>query len=70
MFIADSGISGFDFDPNGEYAATLDRSGNCLISTINTDEFKVYQKLKMYSDDLSGNPVLNIKTTIHSFTFN
>lgn len=46
IFIVENGLAGFDFDPNGEYAGTLDRSGGCLISTISTDYTSCYLKLE------------------------
>lgn len=49
MFLAESGIAGFDFDPSGEYMATLDRAGVCLISAINTDNSCLELKLQMSS---------------------
>ena len=35
-------ISGFDFNPNGEIAGTIDKYGICLISDINTNNYRFH----------------------------
>ena len=35
-------ITSLDFNPNGEIAATLDRSGVCVISDVNTDSYRFH----------------------------
>ena len=41
------GISGLDFNPNGEIMATMGQSGTCLISDVNTNKSGFYEVLKM-----------------------
>ena len=38
-------ITGLDFDPTGECAATIDRYGVCLISEVNTDFYRYHVNL-------------------------
>ena len=38
-------ISGLDFNPTGEYAATID-NGVCLISDVTTVDYKFHKKLE------------------------
>ena len=35
----DNAISGLDFNPVGTLIATIDHSGVCLISDVNTDDY-------------------------------
>ena len=40
-------ITGLDFSPNGETAATIDRYGVCLISDVNTDSYHFHLNIEM-----------------------
>ena len=46
-------ITGLDFNPNGEIVATIDSSGVCLISDVNTDSYRFHLYLNM---DKNGKP--------------
>ena len=43
----DNVITGLDFSPNGELAATIDRYGVCLISDVNTDSYHFHLNMEM-----------------------
>ena len=40
-------ITGLDFSPNGEIAATMDKYGVCLISDVNTDSYRFHMEMKI-----------------------
>ena len=44
----------FDFNPNGEAAATLDDSGICLLSDVNTHNYSSHMKMEIGSTYYSG----------------
>jgi len=44
-------IAGFDFNPTGELAATIDRYGVCLIADVSTNSYSFHTKL----DSAQGN---------------
>ena len=35
-------ISGLDFNPTGEYVATIDEEGMCLISDVNKNDYSFH----------------------------
>ena len=39
-------ITGLDFNPTGEYVATIDLRGVCLISDVTTVDYKFHKKLE------------------------
>ena len=41
----DNAISGLDFNPSGTLIATIDCSGVCLISDVNTDDYSSHFKM-------------------------
>mgnify|MGYP001009311956 CR=1 FL=1 len=43
-------ITGLDFNPNGEIAATIDKYGVCLISDVNTDSYRFHLNMEMKND--------------------
>ena len=43
----DNFIAGFDFNPNGEIAVTIDCYGVCLISDVNTDDYRFHLDMEM-----------------------
>ena len=43
----DDVITGLDFNPNGEIAATIDSYGVCLISDVNTDSYRFHLEIEM-----------------------
>ena len=47
----DNYITGLDFNPNGEIAATIDKHGVCLISDLNTDSYRFHVNMEMDSTD-------------------
>ena len=44
-------ITGLDFSPNGELAATIDNYGVCLISDVNTDSYRFHLAMEMKKDN-------------------
>lgn len=40
-------VAGFDFNQNGEIAATVDMLGVCLVSDMNTDSYCFHMNLEM-----------------------
>lgn len=44
-------ITGLDFNPNGETAATIDKYGVCLISDVNTDNHHFHMDMEMTDGD-------------------
>lgn len=50
-------IGGTDFDPNGEFAATIDNDGICLISSLGTDTESYHMQMRMNNSSwcASGN---------------
>ena len=42
IFIIEQHISGFDFDPLGASVASIDDHGTCLISDIDTNEYRYH----------------------------
>ena len=47
-------ITGLDFSPNGELAATIDCYGVCLISDVNTDSYHFHLNMEMKNEDGYG----------------
>ena len=47
-------ITGLDFSPNGELAATIDYYGTCLISDVNTDSYRFHLAMEMKNQNGSG----------------
>ena len=43
-------IAGLDFSPNGEIAATIDSYGVCLISDVNTDNYRFHLNMEMENE--------------------
>ena len=41
--LSESVITGLDFNPTGEYMATIDEEGACLISNVTTNNYKFHQ---------------------------
>ena len=37
-------ISGLDFNPTGEYVATIDEEGMCLISDVNKNDYSFHMQ--------------------------
>ena len=52
-------ISGLDFNPNGEIAATIDNYGICLISDVNTDSYRFHVNMEI-KNEWGKQIVLNI----------
>ena len=42
-------VSGLDFNPTGEYVATIDWEDVCLISDVNTNNYRFHKELGGYS---------------------
>lgn len=53
-------VTGFDFDPTGEIAATIDSNGVCLISNVNTDNYNFHLRT-------TDNTTCNIADILPSF---
>ena len=45
LYSLDDMISGLDFNPTGEYVATIDWRGVCLISDVTTVNYRFYMEL-------------------------
>lgn len=45
LFVLANYICGLDFNPTGESVATIDATGVCLISDINTDSYSFHQQI-------------------------
>ena len=43
-------ISGLDFNPTGEYVATIDEGGVCLISDVTTANYGFHEKIGIYGN--------------------
>ncbi len=41
-------FTGFDFDPAGEFIATIDSYGMCLISDVDTNDYEFHLQLGSY----------------------
>ena len=48
----DNEITGFDFNPLGILAASIDQYGVCLISDIETNDYKFHIKISSESSNL------------------
>ena len=46
----ENSISGLDFDPLGNLAATIDHAGVCLISDISTNSYSSHVDMKTHAD--------------------
>ena len=46
-------ITGLDFNPTGEYVATIDSQGVCVVSDVNTNDYSFH--LKFPSGFFGGN---------------
>lgn len=54
-------VSGLDFNPEGTLVATIDRYGTCLISDLNTDNYKFHKKI----GNKKGNFMINLELKPH-----
>ncbi len=43
-------VAGFDFNPAGDSIATIDASGVCLISDVNTNNYGFHLKVAGYGN--------------------
>ena len=62
----DNVISGLDFNPSGTLIATIDRSGVCLISDVNTDDYSSHFKMGGREGNLLNFILLIIATYLFS----
>ena len=60
IFCLDNAISGLDFNPSGTLIVSIDYSGVCLISDINTDDYSFHFKIGEQKGNLLNFMLLKI----------
>ena len=45
LYALENMISGLDFNPTGEYVATIDREGVCLITGVTTANYRFHKEI-------------------------
>ena len=54
IYTIDDRISGLDFDPLGASVASIDEGGVCLISDLDTDEYRYHIEFGGWGNNFTG----------------